>query len=155
MQRRYWSSLRNIFLTFIWLNRLIVHLMTFFFKNVFGLCFRRNDGSVSFSLWCDVYSQRWHEEEGGKKIKRMPKEADDWYSGRHRCIKARSTKLDRGAAQKENKKNTSSQRSARNAHRKAEEVQRHQTDAAARICWKIREEHNGKQAGTERLLMED
>lgn len=85
----------------------------------------------------------------------MPKEADDWYSGRHGCIKARSTKLDRGAAQKENKKTQAASEARAMRTRKAEEVQRHQTDAADHICWEIWEEHNGKQAGTERLLMED
>lgn len=141
MERGFWRSLQNIFLTFIWLSRLIVHLVTFFFffsKNAFGLCFRWNDGSVSFSLCYDVYSQRWHEEKGGKEIKQMPKEADDWYSARHRCITARSTKLDGGAAQK---RKTKEHRQASKAHAmctgRQKGVQRHQTDAADHICWEI------------------
>lgn len=122
MQRRYVFSLQNIFLTLVWLNGLICSTDDFLLKRKKQLCLRRKDGSVTFSLWSDVYSQWWHDGCGGEKIKRMPKEADDWYSGRRGCMTARSTKLDRGAAQKRNNEksknnpeNKSSRQSARNA----------------------------------------
>lgn len=138
------EHLQNIFLTFIWLSRLIVHLVTFLFKEclwtlfslkwwkcliffvprcLFAAMARRegrkgNQTDAKGSEWLIFSQTQMHNSE----------EHETWW----RCGAKRKTKEHRQASKKKTKKKPHAMCTGRQ-----KEVQRHQTDAADHICWEI------------------